>query len=133
MMVTGCAPLWRLLPVLMLAAATACTSQGRRADAAAEAGIDADQVVITVHNNRRPFREVTVLVFPRTAVSEQTLGTVPPGETRSFAYRGSAGSHYLLARRPNWSPVARSRSFTMPERGHVEWSTRLPRARVHSR
>jgi hypothetical protein len=122
----------QLFPALVLVALTACTAQGHRGDAA-DPRADADQVMITVRNDRRPLDEVTVLVYPGAAEREQMLGTVPPGETRTFAYRGSHGSHYLLARRSNLSPLARSRSFTMPESGHIEWSTRLPRARVHSR
>jgi hypothetical protein len=125
----------QLFRVLALAALTACTAPGHSGAAATDRGADADQVIITVRNDRRPFAEVTVLVYPGAAEREQTLGTVPPGETRTFTYRGlrgSYGSHYLLARRPNLSPLARSRSFNMPESGHIEWSTRLRRAVVHS-
>jgi hypothetical protein len=121
----------QLFAVLAAAAMTACTAPGHGGPAAADHGADADQVMITVRNDRRPFGEVTVLVYPGAAEREQTLGTVPPGESRTFAYRGPHGPHYLLARRPNLSPLARSRSFNMPESGHIEWSTRLRRAVVH--
>jgi hypothetical protein len=131
MMTMACALPRQLFPALALAALSACTAPGHGGAAATDRGAEADQVMITVRNDRRPFGEVTVLVYPGAAEREQTLGTVPPGETRTFAYRGPHGSHYLLARRPNLSPLARSRSFNMPESGHIEWSTRLRRAVVH--
>jgi hypothetical protein len=105
---------------------------------AAEAGrgvaAEAGRVVITVHNDTRPLDEVTILLFPgQPGGGQHTLGTVPPGETRSFTYQADDGTHYLLARRVSWSPVARSRSFIMPESGHIEWSTRVGRVRIHDR
>jgi hypothetical protein len=143
-----------LLPLLLLTGITACASAdpGSEADTterrgiavetgrgiAAEAGrgiaAEAGRVVITVHNDTRPLDEVTILLFPgQPGGGQHTLGTVPPGETRSFMFQADDGTHYLLARRVSWSPVARSRSFIMPEGGHIEWSTRVGRVRIHDR
>jgi hypothetical protein len=127
-----------LLPLLLLTGITACASAdpGSEADTAERRVVaaGAGRVVITVHNDTRPFDEVTVLLFPGQPGGRQhTLGTVPPGETRSFTYQADDGTHYLLARRVSWSPVARSRSFIMPESGHIEWSTRVGRVRIRDR
>lgn len=111
----------RFLPVaclLLAACATGSEAGGREETAAAEA-------VIRVENDLLPQQEVTVRLF-RPDGAREILGSVGPGQTRSFRIRESsyAGSFALVAENSSGQELV-SRPFSVYPNDTVDWELRL--------
>lgn len=77
----------------LIAAAAGCASGG--AGGADQTGAQAG-ISISVQNNNPGSSTITVSVVPEVGV-RRTLGQVPAGQTRAFAYDGIPGQYRLIA------------------------------------
>ncbi|MGH7572202.1 MAG: hypothetical protein ACREMK_10205 [Gemmatimonadota bacterium] len=106
--------------VILAACATGSASDGQEEGPAAE-----QEVVIRVENDLLPRQEVTVRLF-RPDGTREILGSVGPGQTRSFRIRETsyAGSFALVAENSSGQELV-SRPFSIFPNDTVDWELRL--------
>jgi hypothetical protein len=112
--------------VVLAGCASAPAAEGEAGATAPAAGHQ-----VTVHNDHTSWLEATIFILPDAGAVQTMLGTVPPGESRTFTYTGERGWHRLIARR-NTGDLS-SEQFTMPDNSRLEWRTSQPRVQVRSR
>jgi hypothetical protein len=81
--------------LLLIAAASGCASSGTGGADEPAAGAQSG-ISINIQNNDPGGSTITVSVLPEVGV-RRSLGQVPSGETRTFAYDGVPGQYQLVA------------------------------------
>ncbi|UCC73532.1 MAG: hypothetical protein JSV86_02930 [Gemmatimonadota bacterium] len=104
-----------LLPVALLPLA-ACATGG------SEATPSAEEVVVQVENNIRPYRDVTVRILTPSGL-RQLLGSATPGRTTALRYRGNiVQDNYRLVAQVQEGEEITSQPFIMFPGARVVWT-----------
>lgn len=104
---------------ILTSALAGCASTGTGEAGAGAAG-GQQGVTIRVENNQPGGSTITVSVVPDVGV-RRTLGQIPAGETRDFAYEGMRGGYHLIALRDIGGEL-RSESFRLFANSLVRWN-----------
>lgn len=116
-----------VVPVALLLCAACAAGAGRGR------GAQSPEVIFQVHNDLNPPRALTVRLISQTG-TRALLGSLTPGQTRSFRYRDAAyhGQYRLVAEGAAGGDVA-STSFVLTPGTRVVWTVQTNSIRIPDR